>query len=69
VKPGPVGERALVRPVEREEKTASSNALLETVGEKPPTVRVMAVGDVAGSRGTHRHRQVLWGRGRADGKK
>ncbi len=41
----PLGERALVRIVEREEKTASGIVLPDTAKEKPQTAEVVAVGD------------------------
>ena len=41
----PLGERALVRVVEREEKTASGIVLPDTAKEKPQTAEVVAVGD------------------------
>ena len=40
----PLGERALVRIVEREEKTASGIVLPDTAKEKPQTAEVVAVG-------------------------
>ena len=42
----PVGERALVRPEEREEKTESGIVLPDTARDKPQTARVVAVGDL-----------------------
>lgn len=41
----PIGERALVRLVEREEKTTSGIVLPDTAKEKPQTAEVVAVGD------------------------
>jgi chaperonin GroES len=41
----PIGERALVKPVEQEEKTASGIVLPETAKEKPQTAQVVAIGD------------------------
>jgi chaperonin GroES len=41
----PLGERALVKLVEREEKTASGIVLPDTAKEKPQTAEVVAVGD------------------------
>jgi chaperonin GroES len=41
----PLGERALVKAVEREEKTASGIVLPDTAKEKPQTAEVVAVGD------------------------
>ncbi|HLL57991.1 MAG TPA: co-chaperone GroES [Rubrobacteraceae bacterium] len=41
----PLGERALVRIVEREEKTASGIVLPDTAKEKPQTAEVVAVGE------------------------
>jgi chaperonin GroES len=41
----PLGERALVRVVEREEKTASGIVLPDTAKEKPQTAEVVAVGE------------------------
>ena len=41
----PVGERALVKPVEQEEKTASGIVLPETAKDKPQTARIVAIGD------------------------
>ena len=40
----PLGERALVKVVEREEKTASGIVLPDTAKEKPQTAEVVAVG-------------------------
>ena len=67
----PLGERALVQIVEREETTASGIVLPDTAKEKPQTARVVAVGEgkldkdgqrvpVEAARGRcHRLRQVL----------
>ncbi len=41
----PLGERALVKVVEREEKTASGIVLPDTAKEKPQTAEVVAVGE------------------------
>ncbi len=41
----PLGERALVKMVEREEKTASGIVLPDTAKEKPQTAEVVAVGE------------------------
>ena len=41
----PLGERALVKIVEREEKTASGIVLPDTAKEKPQTAEVVAVGE------------------------
>ncbi len=41
----PLGERALVKMVEREETTASGIVLPDTAKEKPQTAEVVAVGD------------------------
>lgn len=41
----PVGERILVKAVEREEKTESGIFLPETAKERPQTAKVVAVGD------------------------
>ncbi len=41
----PLGERALVRVVEREEKTASGIVLPDTAKERPQTAEVVAVGE------------------------
>jgi chaperonin GroES len=41
----PLGERALVQIVEREETTASGIVLPDTAKEKPQTARVVAVGE------------------------
>lgn len=41
----PVGERALVKVEEREEKTVSRIVLPDTARDKPQTARVVAVGD------------------------
>ncbi len=41
----PLGERALVRIVEVEEKTASGIVLPDTAKEKPQTAKVVAVGE------------------------
>jgi chaperonin GroES len=49
VKLRPIGERALVKPVEQEEKTASGIVLPETAKDKPQTARVAAVGDLDGA--------------------
>ena len=40
----PLGERALVKEVEREETTASGIVLPDTAKEKPQTAEVVAVG-------------------------
>ena len=44
----PIGERALVKPVEREEKAASGIVLPETAKDKPQTARIIAIGDLDG---------------------
>ena len=41
----PVGERALVRPEEREEKTESGIVLPDTAKERPQTAEIIAAGD------------------------
>ena len=41
----PLGERALVRIVEREEKTVSGIVLPDTAKEKPQTAEVVEVGE------------------------
>ncbi len=41
----PVGERALVKPVEQDEKTTSGIVLPETAKDKPQTARIVAIGD------------------------
>ncbi len=41
----PLGERALVKVVEREETTASGIVLPDTAKEKPQTAEVIAVGE------------------------
>jgi chaperonin GroES len=41
----PLGERALVRLVEREETTASGIVLPDTAKEKPQTAQVVSVGE------------------------
>ena len=41
----PLGERALVQIVEREETTASGIVLPDTAKEKPQTAKVVAVGE------------------------
>ena len=41
----PLGERALIKPIEREEQTASGIVLPDTVKERPQTAEVVAVGD------------------------
>jgi chaperonin GroES len=46
VKFKPIGERALVKPVEQEEKTASGIVLPETAKEKPQTAKIKAIGDL-----------------------
>jgi chaperonin GroES len=45
VKLKPIGERALVKPVEQEEKTASGIVLPETAKKEPQTAQVVAIGD------------------------
>jgi chaperonin GroES len=45
VKLKPVGERALVKPVEQEETTASGIVLPDTAKERPQTGQVVAIGD------------------------
>ncbi len=42
----PIGERALVKPVEQEERTASGIVLPETTKDKPQTARIIAIGDL-----------------------
>ncbi len=42
----PIGERALVKPEEQEDKTASGIVLPETAKDKPQTARVVAVGEL-----------------------
>ena len=42
----PIGERAFVKPVEQEEKTASGIVLPETAKDKPQTARIIAIGDL-----------------------
>ena len=42
----PIGERALVKPVEQEEKTVSGIVLPETAKEKPQTAKIKAIGDL-----------------------
>jgi chaperonin GroES len=46
----PVGQRALVEPVEQEERTASGIVLPQTAKEKPQTARVVAIGDLENGR-------------------
>jgi chaperonin GroES len=46
----PVGERALVKPVEQEERTASGIVLPQTAREKPQIARVVAIGDLENGR-------------------
>ncbi len=46
----PIGERALVKPVEQEEKTASGIVLPETAKEKPQTAKIKAIGDLEDGR-------------------
>lgn len=41
----PIGERALVKPVERETSTASGIVLAETAQQGPQTAEVVAVGN------------------------
>jgi chaperonin GroES len=41
----PLGERALIKPVEREEHTASGIVLPDTAKERPQTAEVVAVGE------------------------
>jgi chaperonin GroES len=43
----PLGDRALVKIVEREQQTASGIVLPDTAKEKPQTAEVVAVGDGA----------------------
>ena len=45
VKLKPIGERALVKPVEQESETASGIILPETAKGKPQTAQVVAIGD------------------------
>ena len=42
----PIGERALVKPVEQEEKTASGVVLPEAAKDKPQTARIISIGDL-----------------------
>ncbi len=42
----PVGERALVKPVEQEEKTASGIVLPQTAKDQPQTAKVVTVGEM-----------------------
>jgi chaperonin GroES len=46
----PVGKRALVEPVEQEERTASGIVLPQTAREKPQIARVVAIGDLENGR-------------------
>ncbi|MDX6379028.1 MAG: chaperonin GroES [Rubrobacteraceae bacterium] len=46
----PVGKRALVEPVEQEERTASGIVLPQTAREKPQIARVIAIGDLENGR-------------------
>jgi chaperonin GroES len=46
VKLRPIGQRALAKPVELEEKTASGIVLPETAKEKPQTAKIIAIGDL-----------------------
>ena len=41
----PIGERTLVKPVEREKKTGSGIVLPETAKDQPQTAEVVAVGN------------------------
>jgi co-chaperonin GroES (HSP10) len=41
----PLGERALIKPVEREEQSASGIVLPDTAKKRPQTAEVVAVGD------------------------
>lgn len=41
----PIGERALVKPIEQEQKTDSGIVLPETARERPQTAEVVAVGE------------------------
>lgn len=45
----PIGERALVKPIEQEEMTASGIFLPQTAKEKPQTARVVATGTSNGA--------------------
>jgi chaperonin GroES len=42
----PIGKRALVKPVEQEEKTVSGIVLPQTAKEQPQTAKVVAVGEM-----------------------
>ena len=42
----PIGERALVKPVEQEEKTAPGLVLPETAKDKPQTARIISIDDL-----------------------
>lgn len=42
----PIGQRALAKPVELEEKTASGIVLPETAKEKPQTAKIIAIRDL-----------------------
>jgi chaperonin GroES len=46
VKLRPIGERALVKPVEQEERTVSGIVLPETAKDKPQTAWTIAIGDL-----------------------
>ncbi len=46
----PLGERALIKPIEREEQTASGIVLPDTAKERPQTAEVVAVGDAEESK-------------------
>ncbi len=46
IKLRPIGERALVKPVEQEEKTASGIVLPQTAQGQPQTAKVVAVGEM-----------------------
>jgi chaperonin GroES len=50
VKLKPIGERALVKPEEPEQETASGIVLPETAKDKPQTARIIAVGDLEDGR-------------------
>ncbi len=42
----PIGKRALVKPVEQEEKTTSGIVLPQTAKGKPQTAKVIRIGDL-----------------------
>ena len=58
----PLGERALVKPEERESSTASGIVLPETAQQGPQTARVVAVGKFENGKGVSEGDLVLFAR-------